>query len=592
MKNKNFKQLMGYAENYKILTYISLLLSGISAILSLLPFIYIWMIIKEIIEVMPNFENATNIVHNGWMAVLFAGLSMLIYFIGLMCSHVSAFRVASNMKRKAMQHITHMPIGKIDEIGSGRLRKIVSESSAGTEMFLAHQLPDMAGAIVTSICMFLLLFVFDWKLGLVSLFPIAIGFFTMTKMTGKGMQEDMRKYQDSLEEMNNQAVEYVRGIPVVKTFGQTIHTFKKFKGSIDNYNDFCISYTKRCRRPMIAFQVFINSVFAFLIVVALFVANGGHVQNTFLLNLLFYIIYTPIIATVLNKVMFLSENTMLVNDCLQRINFIFEIKPLSETKENNKMKDHSIVLKDVSFKYENGKQNAIENINIAIPSNQTVALVGPSGGGKSTVASLISRFYDVTSGQILIGDVDIRNIKKEELMSTISFVFQNSKLLKASIYENVKMAKPTATKEEIMQALHLAQCDDIIEKLPEGVDTIIGSKGTYLSGGEQQRINIARVMLRNTKIVILDEATAFADPENERKIQKAFESLSKQKTVIVIAHRLTTIKNVNKIYVLKEGTVVEEGTHDHLLDKKGLYHKMWMDYQTSIAWKVGENNAK
>lgn len=587
-KNTSFKELMDYAGNHKYLTYLSLILSAISGILALMPFVYIWFIIKEVLEVMPNFSEATHIVQNGWMAVLFAILSMIIYFVGLMCSHVSAFRVAANMRIKVMKHITQMPIGKLEEMGSGKIRKIVTEATGGTETYLAHQLPDMAGAIITPICMIIILFIFDWRLGLISLIPTALGFMCMTKMTGIGMKEDMKKYQDSLEDMTNQAVEYVRGMPVVKTFGQTVHTFKKFKGSIDNYDKFCISYTKKCSKPMLLFQTCINSVFAFLIAVALIVVGNGVIEETFFLNLLFYIIFTPIISTTLNKVMFMSENTMLVEDCMKRIHSILDIEPLSESKAHATIKDNSVELQNVKFKYENANKLAIDGISITIPTNKLIALVGPSGGGKSTIANLIARYYDVSSGKILIGGVDIKNIKKQDLMNTISYVFQNSKLLKTSIYENVKMAKPNATKEEVLRALHLAQCDDIIEKFPNGVDTIIGSKGVYLSGGEEQRINIARVILKDSKIVILDEATAFADPENEAQVQKAFEKLAKNKTVIMIAHRLSTIRNADKIYVLENGKIAEQGNHDDLIAKNGLYKKMWDDYQTSITWKVGE----
>ena len=588
MKNKNLQELMKYSGKYKIFTYLSLILSGISSVLALIPFVYIWKIIKEVIEVMPNFQNATSIVHNGWMAVIFAIISMIIYFVGLICSHMSAFRVASNMRKKAMEHITKIPIGKIEEIGSGKLRKIVNESAGGTETYLAHQLPDMAGALVTTICMLIFLFIFDWKLGIVSLIPTVMGFFAMKKMMGKQMADDIGKYQNSLEVMNNEAVEYVRGMPVVKTFGQSVYTFKRFKNSIEDYEKFCMAYTKKARKPMIEFQVSVNCIFAFLIAVTLLVVGKGTVSQSFLLNLLFYIIYTPILTTTLTKVMFMSENTMLVTDCIKRINSIFEIKPLSENKTKEKIKDNSIELKNVKFKYDNAEDNAIDNISMKIKANSAIALVGPSGSGKSTIANLIARFYDVNEGKILIGGVDIKNIKKEELMNTVSYVFQNSKLLKTSIYENVRMAKPNATKEEVIEALHLAQCDDIIEKMPDGIDTQIGSKGVYFSGGEVQRINIARVILKNSKIVILDEATAFADPENETKVQKALENLGKNKTVIMIAHRLSTIKNVDEIYVINNGKIKEQGTHEELIGKGGIYSKMWNDYNTSIAWKVGE----
>lgn len=586
MKNKNLQELMKYSGKYKIFTYLSLILSGISSVLALIPFVYIWKIIKEVIEVMPNFQNATSIVHNGWMAVIFAIISMIIYFVGLICSHMSAFRVASNMRKKAMEHITKIPIGKIEEIGSGKLRKIVNESAGGTETYLAHQLPDMAGALVTPICMLIFLFIFDWKLGIVSLIPTVMGFFAMKKMMGKQMADDIGKYQNSLEVMNNEAVEYVRGMPVVKTFGQSVYTFKRFKNSIEDYEKFCMAYTKKARKPMIEFQVSVNCIFAFLIAVTLLVVGKGTVSQSFLLNLLFYIIYTPILTTTLTKVMFMSENTMLVTDCIKRINSIFEIKPLSENKTKEKIKDNSIELKNVKFKYDNAEDNAIDNISMKIKANSTIALVGPSGSGKSTIANLIARFYDVNEGKILIGGVDIKNIKKEELMNTVSYVFQNSKLLKTSIYENVRMAKPNATKEEVIEALHLAQCDDIIEKMPDGIDTQIGSKGVYFSGGEVQRINIARVILKNSKIVILDEATAFADPENETVIQEAISKLIKNKTVLIIAHRMRTVTNADKIVVLKDGIVAEQGTPNGLINNGKIFKEMVQKQQSTEHWKL------
>lgn len=584
---KALKELMQYAGKHKVVTYIGLILGGISAILALIPFVYIWFIIKEAIEIMPNFENATNMVHNGWMAVIFELASMIIYFAGLMCTHKTAFKVAAEIKIKCMKHILEMPIGKVNDIGSGKLRKIVTESAGATEDFLAHKLVDFLVAIVTPICMIVILFVFDWKLGFLSLVPTVLGFLAMSKMMGKAMVEDMKKYQNSMEEMNNEAIEYVRGVPVVKTFGQTIFTFNRFKKSIDDYNTFCISYTKKCRKPMLMFILFINSVFAFLIATALIISANGSVTTEFILNLIFYIIYTPIIATTMTRIMFVGEELMTVNDSLERINSILSIPSLRTGRNQNGIMNNSIELENVSFSYENNDMQVLKDISLKIPNNSLVAFVGPSGGGKSTIANLITRFYDVNSGKIKIGGVDVRDIQKEELSNLVSFVFQDSKLLKMSILENVRMANPKATDKEVREALKLAQCDDILEKLPNGINTIYGSKGVYLSGGEMQRINIARVILRNSPIVILDEATAFADPENETKVQKAFENLSKNKTVIMIAHRLSSIVNVDKIFVLQDGKVVQEGNHEKLLKEKGLYSKMWNDYQTSISWKVG-----
>ena len=578
---------MGYAGKYKYLTYSSLILSVISAVFALLPFVFIFFVIKEVIEVAPNYSEAVHVVHNGWMAVLFALISIIIYVGALMCSHLSAFRIAGNMRKTLMAHIAKLPLGFIGEMGSGKIRRIVNDSSAATETYLAHQLPDMAGAITTPLGMIVMLFLFDWRFGLICLVPVVLGFAAMFKMAGPGMAEDMKNYQNALADMNNQAVEYVRGVPVVKTFGQTVHTFKRFRGSIDSYYKFCIAYCKKCRMPMLMYTVFINSAFAFLITLALILAGGEAVSQSLLLSFIFYVIFTPVIATSMTKVLFMSENGMVVNDALTRIHLILDLKPLPDAPKTESPKDNSVEFKNVSFRYSKAKNDAIRNVSFKVHSGETVALVGPSGGGKSTAAGLISRFWDTTGGEIKVGGVNVKHIKKSELMETVSYVFQDSRLLKTSILENVRLAKPNASRKEAENALHKAQCDDIIAKLPDGIDTVIGTKGVYLSGGEQQRIAIARVMLKDAPIVVLDEATAFADPENESLVQRAFEELSKDKTVIMIAHRLTTVRNADRIFVLKDGKIEESGTHNQLSQSDGLYAKMWQDYQTSIGWKVG-----
>lgn len=585
-KKSVFNILMSYSGKYKILTYLSLVLSAMSGILSLIPFVYIWFIIRDVIQVSPNFNEATNIAFYGWMAVLFALLSMLVYFGGLMCSHISAFRIAGNMRMKLMEHITKMPIGKIDELGSGKVRKIVMDSTSATETYLAHQLPDMAQALLMPLAMIIILCIFDWRLGLVSLLPCVLGFACMFKMVGPKMKEDMAQYQNAMENINNEAVEYVRGIPVVKTFNQSVYSFKRFKGAIDNYSNFCISYTKKCRGPMIAFEVAVNSVFAFLIALTLILTSSQIWSETFVLNFIFYVIFTPIISTTLLRVMYLSENTMIVEDSLNRVDSLLSIQPLKETNNPIVPLGNDIEFKNVSFKYKDESAYALKNINLKIKQNSITALVGPSGGGKSTIASLIQRFYDVDEGEIAINGVDIRNIETKTLMNKIAYVFQNGKLLKTSILENVRLARPSATKQEVLHALHLAECDDIITKLPQGIETVIGSKGTYLSGGELQRICIARAILKDADIIILDEATAFADPENENLIQKAFTSLSKNKTVLMIAHRLSSIKNANQIFVIQNGTIIESGKHQELLKNNGVYQKMWNDYQKSIEWRL------
>ncbi len=585
-KQSNLSRLLGYAGSHRYFTYASWVLSALSALVALVPFWYIWKMMRQVLEVAPHFGQAQDLPHNGWMAVLFAVLSVIIYIAGLMCSHIAAFRVATNIRISAMHHIVKLPLGFVEEFGSGKLRKIVNESSAATETYLAHQLPDKAGAIATPCGLLVLLLVFDWRLGLLSLVPVVLGFLIMMRMTGANMQQKMQEYQNALDDMSNEAVEYVRGIPVVKTFGQTVFSFKKFKDSIDRYGVWVIAYTKQLRMPMILYTAAINGVFVFLIAAALLLTQNG-VTTTFLLNLLFYIIITPVISLTLTRIMFQSENAMIVNDALQRIDSVLNLQPLSETTKPKKTKDYSVTLEDVCFRYDEEKE-ALRHISLSIPAGQTVALVGPSGGGKTTLASLVSRFFDPQDGKIRIGGVDIRDIPKKELMNTVSFVFQDSRLIKASVLENVRMSRPAASRSEVLAALQAAQCMDIIEKLPNGVDTVIGTKGVYLSGGEQQRIAIARVMLKNAPIVILDEATAFADPDNESRVQAAFTELSKEKTVIMIAHRLSTVSNVDRIFVLKDGQIAESGSWRELTAAKGIFSKMWKDYQASVQWKVAK----
>ena len=583
-KQSNLSRLMEYAGGRRFLTYASWVLSALSALVALIPFWYIWCMIRDVIAAAPEFSQAENLTHDGWMAVLFALISMLIYTAALMCSHLAAFRVASNLRSACVHHIAKLPLGFAENFGSGKLRKIINESSAATETFLAHQLPDKAGAIATPIGLLVLLFTFDWRLGIASLIPVALGFLIMMSMTGQKMQQKMKEYQDALDSMSNEAVEYVRGIPVVKTFGQTVFSFKRFKSSIDNYGKWVIAYTKDLRLPMMFYTTAINGVFAFLIAAGLFFTGDG-VTDEFLLNLLFYIIITPVISLTLTKIMFMSENEMIVADALARIDSILDLKPLPEKTSYDKPKNYSVELSHVKFGYDE-KKEVIHDVSLKIEQGQTVAFVGPSGGGKSTLASLISRFFDPQGGKITIGGVDIKDIPKKELMDMVSFVFQNSHLIKASILDNVKMGKPNASLEEVMNALRAAQCMDIIEKFPKGVDTVIGTKGTYLSGGEQQRIAIARAMLKNTPIIILDEASAFADPDNEIQVQKAFSQLAKDKTVIMIAHRLSTIANADMIYVLQDGKIAEAGKKEQLEQRHGLFEKMWNDYQTSVKWKV------
>ena len=585
-KPSNLSRLLDYAGGHRYLTYASWVLSAASALLALIPYWYIWRLMGEVLAAAPDFSRARGLAHNGWMAVLFAVLAVLVYIAALMCSHMGAFRIASSLRIEAMRHIVTLPLGAAEQFGSGRLRKIVNESSAATETYLAHQLPDRAGAIATPIGLLVLLLVFDWRLGLLSLAPVALGFLIMMAMTGPRMQQKMKEYQDALDDMSNEAVEYVRGIPVVKTFGQTIFSFKKFKDSIDRYKVWVIAYTKQLRLPMMCYTAAINGVFAFLTAGALVLTRNG-VTSQFLLNLIFYIIITPVISVTLTRIMFQSENAMIVDDALQRIDSVLNLAPLPEPARPRGPLDGSVELSGVCFRYGGGPE-VLRHVTLSIPAGTTAAFVGPSGGGKTTLAQLIARFFDPQSGVIRIGGVDARDIAKETLMNTVSFVFQDSMLIKASILDNVRLGRPEATREEVLAALRSAQCGDILEKLPQGVDTVIGARGVYLSGGEQQRIAIARVMLKNTPVIILDEATAFADPDNEARVQAAFARLAEGKTVLMIAHRLSTVTHVDQIFVVEEGRIAEHGSYDQLLARDGLFRRLWDNYQTSTQWKVAK----
>lgn len=586
-KQSNLSRLLDYAGTYRILTYLSWVLAAAGALLALVPFGYIWRILREVIEVAPQYENAVHVTQYGWMAVAFAVVAVLTYIAGLMCSHLAAFRIATNLRLAMVKHIATLPLGAIEQFGSGKLRRTISETAGSAETYLAHQLPDQAKAMATIAGLLTLLLAFDWRLGLLSLVPVALAFAVMTSMTGKKMQEQMKQYQNALADMSGEAVEYVRGIPVVKTFGQTVFSFKKFKGTIDNYERWVIAYTKQLRWPMTFYTLAVNSVFVFLIAGAFLFASGG-TDGGALLNLLFYIIITPVISLTLTKLMFMSENGMIVQDAITRIDRVLESPSLSCSNAPKHPKDSSVALEHVTFSYD-GVKNALEDISLSIGTGQTVAFVGPSGGGKSTLAALIARFFDPQSGKISIGGANVKDIDKSELMDTVSFVFQNSRLIKGSILDNVRMGKPNATDGEVLAALSAAQCVDIIEKFPDGVHTVIGSQGVYLSGGETQRLAIARAMLKNAPVLILDEASAFADPDNETKVQAAFNALAKGRTVIMIAHRLSTVVNADRIYVLKEGRLAESGSFAELSGQAdSLFGTMWRDYQQSVQWKVAK----
>lgn len=582
-KKSNLSKLIQFAGTHKYLTYLSWILSVISAMLSLFPFWYIWQIMRAVLETDPTFSSPEVMIGYGWAAVGFAAAAVILYILALLCAHLAAFRVATNIRLKLSEHMMTLPLGSLEAFGSGRLRRIITETSGSVETYLAHQLPDQAKAYGTIIALLVLLFAIDWRFGLLSLLPIVLGFLSMASMAGKSMQAKMAEFQTALGDMSNEAVEYIRGIPVVKTFGQTVFSFKRFKGSIDRYSEWATAYTKEVRRPMVLYTLGINSIFAFLIIGGLLLSENP-VNIDFLLNVVFYIIITPAITVVLGKIMHQSENQMIVTDALKRIDSVLQISPLT-VSETEHPENASVELRDVTFSYD-GEKNALNHISLSIPAGKTVAFVGPSGGGKSTLANMLVRFFDPQQGEVLIGGANAKAISKKELMENISFVFQNSKLIKGTILDNVRLGKPAATEQEVLEALELARCQDIIEKFPDGIYTMIGTKGVYLSGGEQQRISIARAILKNAPILIMDEATAFSDPDNENKIQLAMKELAKNHTVILIAHRLSTVKNADCIYVLKDGEICESGNFDELNSKNGIFHEMWKDYQKSVEWRV------
>ena len=581
-KFDHMKLIRNYAGGHKNLITLGRCIAALSAILVLIPYYDLW----KIISIAVNNEDTGRISHYAWQAVILTVASLLIYIAALLCTHIAAFRVQANMRSALMRRIITLPLGVFDEDGTGRIRRIVNDSTAATETFIAHQLPDKTVAAVTPAGLIVLIFAFNWKIGLICMIPAVIGFACMMSMMGKGMQEKMKEYQNALDTMSSEATEYVRGIPVVKTFGQTIHSFKRFKSSIDGFGKWATDYTLMLRLPMTAFMTCINAIFAFIVISA-FVFAGDEVTAGHILNFMYYIIVTPLITVALTKVAYSGEAEMTLIDALKRVDSIMEIEPLEDSKVEKMPAGHDVELKSVTYRYKDAVRDAVNNVSIKIREGEHVALVGPSGSGKTTLAELMVRFFDVTEGEILIGGVNVKDIPSAELMKHVSFVFQDSRLIKKSILDNVRMAKPDASESEVLDALKKAQCMDIIEKLPKGIHTVIGEKGTYLSGGEQQRITIARAYLKDAPILILDEATAFADPDNEAKVQAAFEELSKGKTLIMIAHRLTTVMNADRIFVMDNGRCTESGSHDELMEKNGLYRRMFDEYSRSVEWKVG-----
>jgi ATP-binding cassette subfamily B protein len=594
-KKSDIAILLGYAGKYKILTFIGLTLSGIAMFLGMLPYICIWLVARDLIAVAPNWTLATGVQKYGWMAFVFAVVGILVYFAALMCTHLAAFRTASNIRKQGMAHLMEAPLGFFDSNASGLLRNRLDGAASETETLLAHNLADIVGSIVMFVGMIVLMFVFDWRMGASCLLAAVVSVAAMFTMMGGKNAQLMHEYQAAQDYMSKAGTEYVRGIPVVKVFQQTVYSFKAFKDAIEDYSQKAEHYAiKVCRVPQSVNLTATEGAFIFLVPAAVLIAPGALKDGNFagfVTNFAFYAVFSAIVSTALARIMFATNGIMLASSAIKRIDQVMGAPTLKVTDNPKEPKDNSIEFKDVSFTYEGADIPAIDHVSFRVEPGQTVALVGPSGGGKTTAASLIPRFWDATSGAVYVGGVDVREMDPHVLMDRIAFVFQNNRLFKASIFENVRAAKPGATREEVQRALDAAQCGDILAKLPNGMDTVIGTAGVYLSGGEQQRVALARAILKDAPIVILDEATAFADPENEVLIQKAFATLTKGKTVIMIAHRLSTVVSADKIIVLDGGKAVEEGSHETLKQKNGMYSHMWADYNQAVNWRISAGEA-
>ena len=590
-KQSSLARILGYAGGHRNLTLLGCILSALSAVLGLIPYVCVWLAARDVLETWPALTGVSGSARWGWTAVWTAVISIVLYFAALMSTHIAAFRTARNIRRAAMGHVLKLPLGFFTGSQSGRLRKLIDDNAGLTEDLLAHKLPDLAGTIVTPIAAVLMLFLFDWKMGLLCLLTMVLALLSMCLMMGGKNAGFFHRYQKEIERMSGEAVEYVRGIPVVKMFQQTVYSFKAFYAAIRDYSDLASQYAMSCRVGQTCFLTFINGAFALLIPAALLLASGGDVR-TVLVNFIFYALFAPACGQMINRIMYMSEAVMEADEAVGRLDEILSQEPMENTDIEKQPADAAVSFDHVTFTYPGADRPALSDVSFSVRPGQVTALVGPSGGGKTTAASLISRFWDADSGAVSIGGVNVKEMDTEDLMKQTAFVFQDTRLFKESLLENIRAARPDASREEVLSAAHAAQCDDILEKLPQGLDTVVGARGVYLSGGEQQRIALARAILKDAPIVVLDEATAFADPENEHQIQKAFEALIRNKTVLMIAHRLSTVQDADHIIVLSGGKIAEQGCHESLLAQHGVYAAMWEDYQRSARWKVGRTDPK
>ena len=590
-KQSSLARILGYAGGHRNLTLLGCILSALSAVLGLIPYVCVWLAARDVLETWPALTGVSGSARWGWTAVWTAVISIVLYFAALMSTHIAAFRTARNIRRSAMAHVLKLPLGFFTGSQSGRLRKLIDDNAGLTEDLLAHKLPDLAGTIVTPVAAVLMLFLFDWKMGLLCLLTMVLALLSMCLMMGGKNAGFFHRYQKEIERMSGEAVEYVRGIPVVKMFQQTVYSFKAFYAAIRDYSDLASQYAMSCRVGQTCFLTFINGAFALLIPAALLLASGGDVRAV-LVNFIFYALFAPACGQMINRIMYMSEAVMEADEAVGRLDEILSQKPMENTGVQKRPANAAVSFDHVTFTYPGADRPALSDVSFAVRPGQVTALVGPSGGGKTTAASLIPRFWDADSGAVSIGGVNVKEMAPEDLMKQTAFVFQDTRLFKESLLENIRAARPDASREEVLSAAHAAQCDDILEKLPHGLDTVVGAGGVYLSGGEQQRIALARAILKDAPIVVLDEATAFADPENEHQIQKAFEALIRNKTVLMIAHRLSTVQDADHIIVLSGGKIAEQGSHESLLAQHGVYAAMWEDYQRSARWKVGRTDPK